>query len=205
MTNFKNLAALCCLGIAAINLSVQSASAAPITGAPSSGLAAPDVTIDFEAGALAGGTTVTNQFSGVTFQGTNYAMATGGAGTGSQNINGRFLTEISAGILPGAIVFDGPVTAAGFNLRTVSGLTTFEAFLGGGMVESFSAPTNLVLGNNFFGFQGILFDEIRFSNPAFNLDNLQFVNATAVPEPLAVAFLGLGLAGIGFARRKRQA
>lgn len=102
-------------------------------------------------------------------------------------------------------MFDGPVTAAGLNLRTVSGLTTLEAYLGGGLVESFSAPTNLVLGNNFFGFQGILFDETRFSNPAFNLDNLQFVNATVVPEPLAVVFLGLGLAGLDFARRKRKA
>lgn len=38
---------------------------------------------------------------------------------------------------------------------------------------------------------------------AWSIDNLQFDNATSVPEPATLALLGLGLAGIGFSRKKK--
>lgn len=38
----------------------------------------------------------------------------------------------------------------------------------------------------------------------FVIDNLSFGSGTAVPEPGTVALLGLGLAGLGYARRRRH-
>ena len=67
--------------------------------------------------------------------------------------------------------------------------TTFSAFLGGSLVESFTAASDSGFpadSGRFYGFEGIVFDEIRLSinavNMGANLDNLQY-NVANVPEP----------------------
>lgn len=40
---------------------------------------------------------------------------------------------------------------------------------------------------------------------AWSVDNLQFENAASVPEPSSLALLGLGLAALGFTRKKNTA
>ena len=57
--------------------------------------------------------------------------------------------------------------------------TTFSAFLGGSLVESFTAASDSGFpadSGRFYGFEGIVFDEIRLSinavNMGANLDNL---------------------------------
>ncbi len=208
MSNFKRLTLIWGLAIGAIALSLQPVGATPINGA-ATGLASPTVSIDFEEGAIPASTVVTTQFAGVTFgDGSNdFIMDTGGAGTGTQHIVGRFLQSANTVVAPGAIKFDKQVSAAGFNLRTNPDTTTFTAFLNGVFVESFNAATNLTTSSNFYGFTGIIFDEIQFDmaivgQQGFNLDNLEFVT---VPAPSALFLIGAGLLGLGAMRRRRTA
>lgn len=200
MRAVKKLALTLCFGIAAIGLSMQAVSATPINGA-ATGLVSPTISHDFEAGALPVSTVVTTQFAGVTF-GTNYNLFDNG-GTNNANITGRFLGDVGS-VGPGSIFFIEDVTAASFNLRTNATTTTFTALLDSVIVDSFAAATDLSNTSNFFGFEGIVFDEIQISiaSGGYNLDNLEFIT---LPEPSAIVLLGLGLIGLGAMRRRKAA
>ena len=187
-------------GIAASVLSINPSVATPINGA-ATGLAAPDINIDFDAGALSDGTVVTTQFAGVTF-GTNFEINSGGAV--AQNMLSRFLGD-GNGAGPGSILLDNDAGAVGFFFRTNATTTTFTALLDGVLVESFAASTNLTNTSNFYGFTDIIFDEIQISVAAggYNLDHFQF-NDAHISEPGSLAVFGLGLVGLGALRRRRK-
>lgn len=179
------------------------------------GLVGPDTLVDFGNGLFSDGTIITDQFaaSGLTF-GSNYSYLTLNANLPS--IAKGFLESDSTGVAPGSIFFSADVSAAAFSWRTLPATTLFRAFLNDVLVESFSAPTNEVapaLSGRFYGFEGIVFNEIRLDisvsaqNNEFNLDNLQFNLALAVvPLPAALPLYGTGLAIMGFIgwRRKRK-
>jgi hypothetical protein len=178
--------------------------ATPITGSPFTGFVSPDVSIDFEAGAIADNVFITTQFSGVNFTGGAWGMTTSSFG---QNAVARHLRNLGGGS-PTAILFDNNVTDAGFNWQTNTGTTTFSAFLDNVFVEDFTVATNTSNPNNFFGFENSLFDEIRISinilPQGFELDNLQFNSeASEASEPGTLAVFGLGLLGIGYIRRRK--
>lgn len=199
-----NLAAL---GLAA---AAFSAGAAPITN--NTGIAAPAQTITFSEFVFATNTPIINQYAslGVTFTPSLY-----------YNVQPVFFpTDFLANFSfagdptnnPASILFAQDQTAAAFAMQTNPGTSTFEAYLDGVLVESFTAATSLSFlpdltnASNFYGFSGIVFDEIRITSGGpggvFQIDNLQL--SSAVPEPGTLALLVLGLAGLAATRRRRQ-
>jgi hypothetical protein len=186
-------------------LATVSVSATPIIDR-ANGLASPDVLLDFGSDLFPIGTVITNQFAsdGIVF-GSNYVYSTTPANAPSAAAG---LIGPADGFSPtGSIFFSNDVSSAVFSWRTNNGSTTFDAFNDGSLVETFTAPSNAsvpVVSGKFYGFEGIIFDEIRISiaavNESFSLDNLQYISA--VPEPATLGLFGLGLAGLGFARRR---
>ncbi len=211
------------IGLAAVLATPVVVSASTVNNR-NTGLIVPHVLVDFGAGlALNGfstGTVITNQYagSGVTF-GPNYEYFLGST-SNLGPIQAGYLRNISEVVQPGAIFFTSPVSDAVFSWRTDSGLTTFKAYLDGVSVETpLIAPSNMDLGaglGKFYGFENIVFNEIRLSRVSFfggnfTLDNLQYklADVSPVPLPAALPLYGSGLAIIGFIgfigwrRRKR--
>lgn len=187
---------------------VSTANAAPIIASPT-GLASPDSTVTFSEVALANGTLITNQFAayGVTFAGAY------------MNPQGGFITPPNAGNFqqpdgptvfsnPFSIFFNTPQEAAAFEYLSNPGTTLFEARLNGNLVESFSTAT--ALSPLFYGFQSIVFDEIRVTAPlstnqAALFDTIQ-LQAAEVPEPASLALWSLiSVAGLAAWRRRKLA
>ena len=154
------------------------------------GLTNPDTLIDFGNDNSLDGDIITNQFSssGVVFGGTNFRYAIDSTANPGPTLTLGHLGPDNTTIQPGSIFFTSDVTDAVFSLRTNTGTTTFSAFLDGSQVTGglFSAPTNADnppagpgASGNYYGFTGLLFDELRFNiaaaNTGFSLDNLQFI------------------------------
>jgi len=157
---------------------------------------------------------------GVTFSGVLHNFTVGGVlsldariGSGPGDTNNITVANIegdAAGIL--SLLFPGLQSRAGFGFALSSG--------GSAVIELFDV-SNISLGSitllgvpdpsSAGGFLGVesstLFSraEVSFlSSSRFAFDNLRFENV-AVPEPSTLALLGIGLAGIGFARRRKKA
>ncbi len=187
----------------------QPASASPIIDR-ADGLASPDVLIDFGSLLFPEGTDITDQFlaDGVTF-GANYQYDNNTTASPAAFLG---LLSSKLEIQPGPIFFTSDVSDAIFSFRTPDGgSTVFESYLDGILVEIFTAATSDDAPANsgrFYGFENIVFDEIRFTltniNTAFTLDNLQynFANFASVPEPSTLTLFATGLVGLGFMMRR---
>jgi VPDSG-CTERM motif len=200
--------AIALLGTLAFAITTAQVEAVPIHN--TTGLASPVTTIDFNA-SLGDGTVVTNQYAGlgVTFS-PNLVYDTIYSGAGIPNIGGGQLRNFAGTVVdPFSLLFAVDQTEVAFAMATNPGTSTFSAYLDGVLVESFSAATDVSSSNNFFGFSGIVFDEIRVdaggSGSAMLLDNLQMGTAAtaSVPDAGATAsLLGLAMFGLGALRRK---
>jgi hypothetical protein len=143
------------------------ASAAPVIN--NTGISAPTETITFSEFTFASGTSITNQFAslGVTFSSPLFYDV--------QPV--FFPTDFLANFdlsdhanNPDSIMFAHDQTAAAFAMQTNLGTSTFTALLNGTPVESFNASTDLSFlpdlsnASNFYGFSGILFNQIEITS-----------------------------------------
>lgn len=178
------------LCLAAVCALVSPARAAFFTNA--TGLSNPDRTITFDEIALSAVQQVDTQFADVTFVS---AWANPDANN-YPNISGNRIANFTPGAPARAFSMDfaNPVGAVAFALVTAPGTTTFNAFLGGVLVETATRPTTFVDNVDFFGFRDVVFDRVSIavesSDHALQLDNLQI---SAVPEPQTSALLLLGV------------
>jgi hypothetical protein len=116
------------------------------------------------------------------------------------NITGHRVGNSAVGELddPMSVRFATPRTAAALALACNSSNVTFTALLAGSVVESTTTTANTTTPENFYGFTGIVFDEVRISqqvlsgSPGFIIDNIQL--GAAVPGPAGVALAAFTLA-----------
>ncbi len=195
----------------AVAMFAASAQAAPLftdaTFAPGSSV------VTFSEVALASGTAVTSQFTGVTFATNGPGSFYIGNGTyaAANPVSGNYLDSFSGGTRATIydIIFNADVSAAGafweFNAPST---TKFTALNNGVAVDSFIySNVNCCSSAEFLGFQGLAFDTIRVSNISgndFYMDKLTFT-AADVPEPTGVALFGVAALGLALARRRKTA
>jgi hypothetical protein len=192
-------------------LDINKVEAASITNG--FGLDNPTQTITFDEIDFPIGTEITTQYSGlgVTFSNLFLYTERQGSFNLNDNILSNFDVTLSGPFGPFSINFLQQQTAAAFALITNPGISTFTALLNGVVIETFNAETQLELTDNFYGFSGILFDEIQVnpggSNTAAGIDNLQLspLTSTSVPETSSVlGLLSMGALSIGFCHKRRQ-
>lgn len=169
------------------------------------GITDPAQTLTFSELSFETGTPITDQFSGfgVTFSPSMF-----------YNVQPLFFpTDFLASFdLKGtqnnvSIFFSKDVTGAALALQSNPEDTTFTALYNGVVVETFTTLTQLSFlpdlthASDFYGFENIVFDELRIENASeiFQIDNLQY---TFVPGPFSGALLGLA-ALCGTRRRRR--
>ena len=148
---------------------------------------------------------MTDQFAslGITFgaPGVSYATSV----SGRPNFSGPAVLQFFGGTV--SILFSDDIAAMSAAITANSGGMTVTSFLDGAQVETFSwtFPNNTVSTNqnNFFGFTGSLFDEVRIDlngNTTIAMDNLFYRVATPGTLPLLAIGLGAGL----LCRRRRR-
>jgi hypothetical protein len=107
------------------------------------------------------------------------------------------------------LTFDSAITAFGADFTGLNDDVARSLFNIAG--DTISLPVQSGLTTLFFGVvSDTPFDTVTLmglsSSEGYGMDNVAYGSGTvSVPEPTTLALMGLGLAGIGFARKKKQA
>jgi len=152
--------------------------------AANNGLSGTDHLIDFGANLFPNFTDITTQFPGAIFSHTRY-FTTGAV----NNMVGGFLTNDFSGP-PNTLTvkFDHPIEDLSFAYHQVGTgqASVFRVLLGGVLVDSFVNTSDQFQPNNYFGFTGLLFDELQLDFVVdFNIDTLAYndPNSTSSGAP----------------------
>ena len=208
MKQVKQLALICTLSVV---ISLVTATAQAMSLQNATGLTGVFTTETFDTSGAVAGSLAASQFSGLFFDTNLYVNPDYGGKIPNMlgNSLGNFYDPYGNCCMSStSFSFSSVVSNVAFAFASNPGTSTFSAYLGQTLVESFSAATGY--DGSFYGFTGIAFDSIKIdsggSNGAYLMDNLQFVSVSAVPEPEAYAMLLVGLCLIGFiaARRSSQ-
>ncbi len=177
--------------------------AAPIQS--ETGLVSPEVAITFDEIILIQGAPITDEYSslGITFSvGLLYNPGTANMSDDIIGFEGRRLANFYPVTPVFSIFFAEPVSEAVVGVLAPD-TASFTALLGLNPVESFQ-NSRPVQTQGFYGFEDIVFDEIRVDAAGISsfalIDNVQF---TVVPEPSTGALLGLGLSVLAGVRECR--
>jgi hypothetical protein len=171
------------------------------------GLSSPATTITFNEIVLPNQTELLNTYQalGVVFgAGMRYDTSNFGIPNASPNQAVNFVPFVD----PFVVSFVQPLTSAAMIIATNDAQpnTTIRALLGGNLVESAAISTSQSGSINFFGFTGIVFDQIQISNvnSGIVVDNIQLGEVSGIPEPASIVLLGSGLAAVAARRRRRK-
>ncbi|PCI67748.1 MAG: hypothetical protein COB26_09125 [Piscirickettsiaceae bacterium] len=175
--------------------------------------------IDFDTlpggGALAANSILTNQYSsfGVIFSATENSSTVSSAVINTFTpISGNYWANTTSGSFGPrhdelSIMFDNAAENISWLTQSYgNSLITFNAYdNASNLLESITATGDWV--STSFASSGIYrIDALQPSDAwGWGLENLSFDSSVSVPEPASIALLGLGLAGIGFSRRKKSA
>lgn len=160
-------------------------------------------TLDFETtaggGATVANTTVGNDFAalGLTFTGATYFQCGGGCPSPA---NGIFISGTNTN---GSFTVNFLNAISNFSAVNVNfSAFTASAFDSGNNLLGTSSASNFLQAVS-FNFGGI--SSIQFSTTTqFGVDNFQFTQNAAVPEPATWAMMLIGFGAVGFAMRRRS-